>query len=72
MIDKYEKVYLIGVDGGLRQVPAYMVNDMQKRGWRFVVNPKRQYYPEYDQTSPNYKKEEDSSMEIEELEVDVL
>ena len=56
-IDKNQKFPIIGLDGGLRYMPAYMLNDLQKQGWRLVTNPKRSYYPELDQTSPHYKPE---------------
>lgn len=51
------KVHLYATDGGLRHMPSYLVPDLQKQGWKVVVNPKRNYAPEYDQTSPYYKKE---------------
>lgn len=72
MIDRNQPTYLIAVDGGLRTVPAYMVNDLLKQGWRKVDFPKRTYYPEFDKTSPHYKPQEDSTKEIETLQVEVL
>lgn len=48
--------YLIAPDGGLRTIPAYLVDDLRKKGWRVVVNPKRTYFPEYDVTHPAYQK----------------
>lgn len=71
MIDKNQPVYLIGLDGGLRKIPAYMVNDLQKQGWRMVTNPKRNYYPEYDQTSPHYKPDNQIEPDSDTLYVDV-
>lgn len=72
MIDRNEKTPIIGLDGRLRWLPAYMIKDLQKQGWRLVTNPRREYFPELDQTSPHYKKEEDPNQEIEELQVEVL
>lgn len=72
MIDRNEPTFLIGPDGGLRRVPAYMVNDLQKQGWRLVINPKRQYYQEYDSTHPNYKKPEDQGEETDMVEVEII
>lgn len=72
MIDRNAKVYMIGLDGGLRHIPAYMVNELQKQGWRIVQNPKRQYYPEFDRTNPNFKEQDEQEIEIGKLKVDVL
>ena len=52
------KIHLIGLDGGLRLVASYLVPDLEKQGWRQVVNPKRNYYPEHDKTSPSYREQE--------------
>lgn len=72
MIDRNESTFIIGLDGGLRKVPAHMVNALQKQGWHIVVNPKRQYFPEYDRTSPHYKEPGSSEAEIETLQVEVV
>ena len=45
-------------DGGLRCIPHYMVPDLEKLGWRVVMNPKRKWYPEFDRTAPSYKEQE--------------
>lgn len=72
MIDRNEQTFMIGLDGGLRRIPAYMASDMQKKGWLLVVNPKRLYYPEHDQTLDSYRKQADPNIELETLEVEVL
>lgn len=54
--NKNGHTYLISIDGSLKLIPNYLVNDLQKKGWSVVINPKRTYYPEHDQTSPHYKK----------------
>lgn len=65
-------VSIIGLDGGLRYIPEYLVPELQKKGWKVVVNPKRNYYPELDQTSPYYKKEEKDIDDSNILEMEVL
>ena len=47
-------VHLIAPDGGLRHIKPYLVGDLLLQGWRRVDNPKRNYYPEYDQKNPSY------------------
>ena len=49
--------HVIGLDGGLRHMKPYMLPELQKLGWRKVDNPKRNFYPEYDSTNPNYSNE---------------
>lgn len=72
MDDPKELTSMVGIDGGLRRIPAYLSNDLQKKGWRIVLNPKRNYYPEYDQTSPHYHPTNDPEKEITTLYVDVI
>lgn len=67
--------HMIAIDGGLRHInnPAIMM-ELEKQGWRQVLNPKRTYYYEYDTTHPSYKEREKIGMEddIEVLQVDIL
>lgn len=63
---------MIKADGGLWEGPSYLAEELKKKGWRYVVNPKRNYYPEYDTTHPNYKSEEDLEIESDILKVEVL
>jgi hypothetical protein len=72
MIDKNAQIHMISIDGGLRQIPQYMTNDLQKKGWRIVTNPKRTYYAEYDQTSPYYRPGDNAEDDNFALHVDVL
>ncbi len=50
--------HLIKTDGSLWHGSSYLVPELEKQGWRKVVNPKRNYYPEFDQTHPSYKEQE--------------
>lgn len=63
---------MIKTDGGLWTGPERMIRELEKLGWLYVVNPKRNYYIEKDQTLPTYKKEQNSDEEIDELQVEVL
>lgn len=72
MIDRNEKCYIIGTDGTLRYMPAYLIPDLQKKGWRLVSNPKRTYYAEFDQTNPNWKSPDEPEQEIDTLKVEVV
>lgn len=72
MIDRNEQTFMIGLDGGLRKIPAHMVNELQKQGWRMVTNPKRNYYYEYDTTNPHYKPPDQLDEPMETLFVDVV
>ena len=49
------KAHLVGRDGGLRHLPSYLVSELEKQGFRQVLNPKRSYFPEFDQTHPSFK-----------------
>jgi hypothetical protein len=49
-------VHMIKIDGQVGEFPAYMAAELGKRGYLVVVNPKRNYYIEHDQTLPSYKK----------------
>ncbi len=57
-MDNKALVDLIGLDGGLRHVPEYLVPELKKKGWKVIHNAKRTYFPELDQTSPYYRAEE--------------
>lgn len=74
MIDqlKDQKVTLIATDGGLRYMPAYLVADLLKKGWRRVDNPKRNYYAEFDQTSPFYRADDAPPKERKLLHIDMV
>ena len=72
MIDRNTLVPIIGLDGTLRHLPAKLIPDLQKLGWRLVTAPKRMYYPELDQTNPNWKDEGTQEVESDVLKVDVL
>ena len=50
-------LHIIGTDGGLRHVKHYLVPELLRLGWRRVDNPKRNYYAEFDKSSPRYKNE---------------
>lgn len=51
------KIHMIKNDGGLWHGAQVLVADLEKQGWRQVVNPKRTYYAEYDKTSNSYRDE---------------
>jgi hypothetical protein len=72
MIDRNQKIPIIGLDGGLRYIPAYLIPDLQKQGWILVTNPKRTYYQEYDRTSPHYKEQVITEEQSDILYVDVI
>lgn len=59
-----QRVHMVGTDGGLRTIPSYLVDELTKKGWKLVINPKRNYYPEYDQTSPFYKRNVNTTPDI--------
>lgn len=63
---------MVSVDGALKHMPPYLVGELQLRGWRRIDNPKRTYYPEYDQTLPSYKPEEKKGTEIDALPIEIL
>ena len=71
MIDRNTLVPIIGLDGTLRHLPAKLIPDLQKLGWRLVTAPKRTYYPELDQTNPNYKNPVEPEEEMDTLHVEV-
>lgn len=50
------KVSLIGVDGKVRWIDQRLAPDFIEKGWRSIVNPKENYYPQYDQavSSPQH------------------
>lgn len=50
MLDNNTKITIIGLDGKVRSVPSYMKDELLKKGWRIVINPKREYYFEFDQS----------------------
>lgn len=41
---------MVGLDGKVRNIPAYMKDELVTKGWRVVINPKQEYYPDRDQT----------------------
>lgn len=43
-----EKVTMVNPRGSLREIQAGMVPELKAQGWRIVVNPKREYFPELD------------------------
>lgn len=45
---KVDKVTMINPRGSLREVHASMVAELKVQGWKIVINPKREYYPELD------------------------
>lgn len=51
------KAHMVATDGGLRHIDPLYVDELRAKGWKVVMNPKRTYFPEHDQTSPHYKKE---------------
>ena len=63
---------MIKIDGGLWTGPERMIPELEKIGWKYVVNPKRSYYYEYDQTNPNYKSPDQPEEPIDTLYVDVV
>lgn len=71
-MDNKALVSIIGLDGGLRHIPEYLVPELKKKGWKVVHNAKRTYYPEFDQTSRHYKAEEKEEVDSEILTVEVV
>ena len=52
-------IHMIGSDGGLRHISqSYLIPELEKQGFRQVVNPKRTYYPEFDVTHPSYQEQQ--------------
>lgn len=62
---------MIKTDGTLWHGPETMIKELEKKGWLYVVNPKRSYYQEYDKTHPNYTDPGKPVKEIDVLNVDV-
>jgi hypothetical protein len=60
MIDQNSKISMLGVDGGVKYVPAYMREELLKKGWKVISNPKMEYYPEWDQSLQGYRPDDDS------------
>ena len=52
-IIKTELVTMVNTRGSLKYIQSSLVNDLKAQGWRIVVNPKREYYPELDQENKN-------------------
>lgn len=50
-----DKVTMINTRGGLREVSSMMVEELKSQGWRQVVNPKRDYFPELDKSTKDSK-----------------
>lgn len=49
-IDPSTKISMLGIDGGVKYVPIYMRDELLKKGWKVITNPKMEYYPQYDQS----------------------
>ena len=64
--------HLIKIDGSLWHGPSGMVSDLEKLGWRQIINPKRTYYPEFDRTSANYREPNAEVVEEDTLEGELL
>jgi hypothetical protein len=47
-IDQTTKCTLLAPDGGVRYIPLYLKDDLLKKGWKVINNPKSEYYPAYD------------------------
>lgn len=47
---------MINPRGSLREIQAMMVPELKAQGWRVVVNPKRDYFPELDEANKNNQK----------------
>lgn len=71
-IDRNNPTHIIGTDGGLRTVPAYLVDGLVKQGWKVIINPKRTYYPELDVKHPAYSKKQDVPDNADVLEGEVV
>ena len=73
-MDKNTTISLVAPDGKVRYVPSYMKDELIAKGWRIVINPKREYYPELDKslksnTTPNVLEnvEEGDILEVEKI-----
>ena len=69
------KTHIIGVDGGVRHIASQsLITELERQGWRIVINPKRTYYAEYDTTHPSYKEHEKIGISdsTETLEVEIV
>ena len=55
--------HMIKLDGSLWHGSSYMIPELEKQGWRQVINPKRNYYFEFDTTHPSYKDREKIGIE---------
>ena len=55
--------HLIKPDGSLWHGNSYLIPELEKQGWRQVINPKRNYYFEFDTTHPSYKDREKIGIE---------
>lgn len=66
--------HAIKTDGGLWHGPSAMIPELEKLGWHQVINPKRNYFFEYDTTHPSYKERERIGMEdnTEVLQVEIV
>lgn len=73
-IDQNTKITMLGLDGGVKYVPLYMKEELLKKGWKVITNPKEEYYPQYDQTLQGYFSAPDVVEEVESnfLEVTIL
>lgn len=65
---------MVGIDGGVKYVPYYMRDELIKKGWKIINNPKVEYFPEFDSTLQGYQtgEEEVNDGETNLLEVKVI
>lgn len=53
-VNRNELVSVINTRGNLRYVQSGMIPELKAQGWKVVVNPKREYYPELDIENKNH------------------
>jgi len=41
-------INMIGPDGKVRNIRSYMKDELLKKGFRVVINPKQEWYPQFD------------------------
>ena len=47
------QVSMVNTRGRVVWVEESKVRDLREQGWRVIVNPREQYYPQYDQSLNN-------------------
>ena len=57
-MDNNTKIILYGLDGGRREVPLYMKDELLKKGW-VIRDSKEEYIPSLDRTLKSYKENEE-------------